>query len=536
MLPLLHAVFLAVQVQATGAGTPKTPLIENLGKLHRPISTTVPLAQRYFDQGLLLTYGFNHEEAINSFREAARLDSTCAICYWGVAVALGPNINIPMDPAVASQALDAVGEAQARLSYASPAERAYIEAIAVRYSSDTTRSRAALDSAYAAAARDVWRRFPADDDAGALYVDAMLNLAPWNYWQPDGTPRPGTKEIVATLEQILRRDPTHIGACHFYIHAVEASFEPQRALRCAERLPWLAPGAGHLVHMPAHIYMRVGRYADAVTANTHAAHIDATFIERRHPTGLYPVYYFHNLHFLWAATQMEGRSAESLRAARDLVKSVPPEMLKQAPVFEYLVPTPLFALVQFGKWDDVMREPRTPADQPYSRAIWHYARGRAFAARNELDKAAAALDSVTTIRNAIKDRPLGFQTAGTLLGVASHTLAGTIAAQRSDTATAVRELEEAVRLQDALVYDEPPAWYYPVRQSLGAVLLAAGRAPEAETVYREDLRRTPENGWSLFGLAQALRAQGKADEAAGIDERFRLAWARADVVLKGSQY
>jgi len=533
MLPLLHAVLLAVQAQAVA---PHTPLIENLGKLHHPISTSVPLAQRYFDQGLLLTYGFNHEEAINSFREAARLDSTCAICYWGVAFALGPNINIPMDPSVTARALEAVRAARARSSHASPLERAYIEAVAVRYSSDTARSRAALDSAYAAAAGDLWRRFPTDDDAGALYADALMNLAPWNYWQADGTARPGTQTIVATLEQVLRRNPNHIGACHFYIHAVEASFEPQRALPCAERLPGLAPGAGHLVHMPAHIYMRVGRYADAVTANEHAAHTDETFIERRHPTGPYSFYYAHNLHFLWAATQMEGRSAESLRAARALAKSVPPELIRQVPPFEYLVSTPLLALVQFGKWDDVLREPEPPEGLRYSRAIRHYARGRAFAARKQVDQAAAELDSVTTIRVAIKDATLGFQTAGSLLGVAAHALRGEIAAQRSDTGVAVRELEEAVRLQDALIYDEPPAWYYPVRQSLGAVLLTAGRASDAEAVYREDLKRNPENGWSLFGLAQALRAQGKTTDATGVDERFRRAWARADVVLTASEF
>lgn len=536
MLPLLRMVFLAVQVQAAGAGTPRTPLIENLGKLHHPISTTVPLAQRYFDQGLLLTYGFNHEEAINSFQEATRLDPTCAICYWGVAFALGPNINIPMNPSVTAQALDAVREARARLSRASPIERAYIEAVAIRYSADTTRPRAALDTAYAAAARDLWHRFPNDDDAGALYADALMNLAPWNYWQPDGTPRPGTQEIVATLERILRRDPNHIGACHFYIHAVEASLEPQRAIPCAERLPGLAPGAGHLVHMPAHIYMRVGRYADAVAANVHAAHMDEIFIERRHPAGPYPFYYVHNLHFLWAATQMDGRSVESLRAARDLAKSAPPEMMRHAPLFEYLVPTPLFALVQFGKWDDVLLEPPPPEDLRYSRAIWHYARGRVFAARKQLGQAGDELDSVTTIRVAIKDAPLGFQTAGSVLGVAAHALRGEIAAQRGDPDMAVREMEEAVRLQDALVYDEPPPWYYPVRQSLGAVLLAAGRASEAEAIYREDLKRNPENGWSLFGLAQALRVQGKTAEATSVDGRFRRAWARADVVLTASQF
>jgi tetratricopeptide (TPR) repeat protein len=532
---MLLTVLMAVQVQAAAAATPHTPLIENLGKLHHPISTTVPLAQRYFDQGLLLTYGFNHEEAINSFQEAAQLDSTCAICYWGVAFALGPNINVPMDPATIPQALDAVREARARLSHASPLERSYIEAVAARYS-DTTQTRAALDSAYAVAARDLWHRFPNDDDAGTLYADALMNLAPWNYWQPDGAPRPGTQEIIATLESIVRRNPNHIGACHLYIHVVEASLQPERALACAERLPGLAPGAGHLVHMPAHIYMRVGRYNDAVIANEHAAHTDEMFIERRHPSGLYAVYYAHNLHFLWAATQMEGRSMESLRAARDLAKSIPLEIVRQVPPLEYFVPTPLYALVRFGKWDDVLREPEPPEDMRFSRAIWHYARGCAFAARKQLDEAGDELDRVTTIRVAIKDAPLGFQTAGSVLGVAAHTLRGEIAARRGDPDMAVRELEEAVRQQDALVYDEPPPWYYPARQSLGAVLLAAGRPSEAETVYREDLKRNPANGWSLFGLAQALRAQGKTAEAAGVDERFHRAWARADVVLTASQF
>jgi tetratricopeptide (TPR) repeat protein len=536
MLPVLRAVFLVVQAQTAGAPTPRTPLIENLGKLHHAISTKVPQAQQYFDQGLLLTYGFNHEEAINSFREAARLDSTCAICYWGIAFAFGPNINIPMDPSVNTQALDAVREARARLSYASPLERAYIEAIATRYSADTTTPRASLDTAYANAARDLWSRLPTDDDAGALYADALMNLAPWNYWQSDGAARPGTQTIVATLEQILKRNPNHIGACHFYIHAVEASFQPQRALPCAERLPGLAPGAGHLVHMPAHIYMRVGRYADAVTANEHAAHSDETFIERRHPTGFYPVYYFHNLHFLWAASQMEGRSAEALRAARDLAKSVPPELIATVPSLEYLVPTPLFALVQFGKWDDVLAEPQPSESLRYTRAIWHYARGRALSAQGKPDQADDELDSLTTIRVAIKDLSLGFQNAGSLLGVAAHALRGEIAAQRGDTAMAVRELEEAVRLQDALVYDEPPPWYYPVRQTLGATLLAAGRGAEAEAVYREDLKRNPENGWSLFGLARTLAGQGKAADAAAVDKRFRRAWARADVVLKPSGF
>jgi tetratricopeptide (TPR) repeat protein len=514
----------------------QVPLQENLGRLHHSISTTVPLAQRYFDQGLLLAYGFNHDEAIGSFREAARLDPKCAMCYWGVAFALGPNINSPMDPAANAPALDAVREARARAQYATPQERGYIEAIAARYSADTTRPRAARDSAYASAMRDVSRRFPDDFDAGTLLADAMMNLSPWNYWQPDGTGRPGTNEIVSTLEKILQRDSTHIGACHFYIHAVEASFQPERALPCAERLPGLAPGAGHLVHMPAHIYMRVGRYRDAVIANEHAAHTDEVFIERRHPTGAYNFYYAHNLHFLWAAAQMEGRSAEALTAARSLGKAVPLDAYRQGPVFEFVLPTTYFALVRFGKWDAVLAEPALPADLTYSRAIWHYARGRAFAAKRQLDQARAELDSLTTIRNAIKDRPLGFQTAGTLLGVAQHTLMGVIAAQRGDTNGAVSHLQQAIQVEDGLTYDEPPPWYYPVRHTLGALLLAARRAPDAEAVYRDDLKRNPENGWSLFGLARALNDQGKKQEADRVSQRFRTAWERADVTLATTQF
>lgn len=509
----------------------QVPLQENLGRLHHPISTTVPLAQRYFDQGLLLTYGFNHEEAINSFKEAARLDPKCAICYWGVAVALGPNINSPMNPAANAPALAAVRDARARAQSASPQERGYIEAVALRYSADTTKTRASLDSAYATAMRELSRRYPDDPDAGTLYADAMMNLSPWNYWQPDGSARPGTSQIISTLEGIMRRDSTHIGACHFYIHAVEASFQPERALPCAERLPGLAPGAGHLVHMPAHIYMRVGRYRDAVIANEHAAHTDEVFLERRHPAGAYNFYYFHNLHFLWSASQMEGRSAEALSAARNLVKSLPLDEMRKAPMFEYVIPTTFFALTRFGKWDEILQEPSLPPDFHFTRAIWHYARGRAFAAKHQADKAAAELDSVTAIRNAIKDVPLGFQTAGNLLGVAMYTLMGDVAAERGDTNAAVGHLKQAIQIEDGLIYDEPPPWYYPVRHSLGALLLAARRAPEAEAVYRDDLKRNPENGWSLFGLSQALLAQGKKDEAASVIKRFKAAWARADVVL-----
>jgi len=514
------------------------PLYDDLGTLHRPITTAVPLAQRYFDQGLRLVYGFNHEEAINSFQEAARLDPDCAMCYWGIALALGPNINLAMDTAQVRPAWDAMQAARTRAPHADERDRAFVAALTARYAESPKASRVGLDSAYAGAMRDLTRRFPDDPDATVLYADAIMNLAPWNYWTPELAPRPGTTEIVATLERVQRAYPGHPGACHFYIHAVEASGEPQRAVPCAERLPGLMPGAGHIVHMPAHVYMRVGRYADAVRANEHAAHTDAAFFERRpaNAEGFYSFYYAHNLHFLWAAAQMEGRSAEALRAAAQLEKTVPLQMVRQMPFVEFVVPARLFGLTRFGRWEEILREPAPPADLKYTRAIWHYARGRALAARGRLDEAAAQRDSVVALRQAVADQPLGLNTGGNLLGVAAYGLAGEIAARRGDVDRAVRELSEAITLQDALVYDEPPPWYYPVRQSLGAVLLAAGRATEADRVYREDLRRNPENGWSLYGLAQALQARHKTGEAAAVEARFRRSWVRADVTLRPSSF
>lgn len=542
--PLTSAVrraALALWLAACGRQPPQpasaVPLYDDLGALHRPITTAAPLAQRYFDQGLRLVYGFNHEEAINSFKEAARLDPDCAMCYWGIALALGPNINLPMDTAQVTPAWQAMQAALARAPKASEPDRAFVAALAARYAERAAPSRAALDSAYARAMGDLARRYPDDPDAGVLFADAVMNLAPWNYWTPELAPRPGTPEIVATLERVLRDHPDHPGACHFYIHAVEASSEPQRAVPCAERLGGLMPGAGHIVHMPAHVYMRVGRYADAARANEHAAHTDEAFFERRpaNAKGFYSFYYAHNLHFLWAAAQMEGRSAEALRAAAELERAVPLETVRQVPFVEFVVPTRFFALVRFGRWDEILRQPAPPADLKYTRAVWHYARGRALAATGRLDEAAHERDSVATLREAVKDQPLGFNTGGNLLDVAIHTLTGDIAARRGQIDRAAREFREAVRIQDGLVYDEPPPWYYPVRQSLGATLLKAGRAAQAEAVYREDLRRNPENGWALFGLARALEAQGKA-EAGAVDVRFRRAWSRADVTLQASSF
>jgi tetratricopeptide (TPR) repeat protein len=519
---------------ATAAGAARTPLFDGLGSLHHAVSTTSPLAQRYFDQGLRLTYAFNHAEAVTAFTEAARLDPTCAMCSWGIALALGPNINIPMDTAQERQAYAAVREAQARSAHATARERRYIAALAKRYSAVPGERRAALDSAYATAMRELARAYPDDVDAATLYAESMLDLRPWNQWARDGKPQPGTEEVVTTLERVIARDPNHPGACHYYIHTVEASPTPQRALPCAERLPRLMPGAGHLVHMPAHVYMRVGRYADAARANEHAAHADERYIEGPHTESVYQVgYYPHNLHFLWAASMMEGRSAVAMQAARDVTKNMPPELLRQIPPFEVIAPSPVYTMLRFRRWDEVLREPAPPADLRFSSGIWHYARGVALAATGRAADAERERDTLAAIAAAVPAAQIlgTVNSAAAVLRLATHSLNGEIAAARGDTGLAIRELESAVEMEDGLAYDEPPDWYAPVRHRLGGLLLAAGRPADAERVYREDLRRNPENGWALHGLAASLRAQQKA-EAAAVERRWRQAWARADVKIE----
>ncbi len=515
------------------------PLFDNLGSHHHPVTTTSPQAQRYFDQGLRLVYAFNHDEATRAFKEAARLDPNCAMAYWGIALTLGPNYNLPVDAERDRAAYEAIQKALALAPQAGESERTYIEALAKRHVNTPDADRKALDKAYADAMREVARRYPDDLDAATLFAEALMNLRPWDLWTLDGQPQPGTLEITSTLEAILQRNPEHPGAIHYYIHAVEASSQPERAAPFADRLGMLTPGAGHLVHMPSHIYMRVGRYRDAVDSNARAAAVDATYIEKYDIQGIYRMmYYPHNIHFMWAAANMEGRSAEALQAARDLIAKVPAEMVLQMPPIEFMAPTLLFTLVRFGKWEEILKEPAPPAGLQYTTGIWHYARGMALAATGRLDEAASEQTRVAAIAaNTPAERVLGENTpARTLLQIASNVLTGEIAARRGQTDEAIRLLEEAVRLQDGLPYMEPPPWFYPVRQSLGAVLLAAGRATEAEAVYREDLRRNPENGWSLYGLAQSLRAQKADKDAIAVEQQFHKAWARADVKLATSRF
>jgi tetratricopeptide (TPR) repeat protein len=461
------------------------------------------------------------------------------MCRWGRALALGPNINAPMDADAERAALAALREAQALAAGAKPVERALIEALATRYGEPAGADRTRRDSAYARAMAAVVRRFPRDDDAATLYAESMLDLRPWDQWGRDGAPKPGTREAVAALERVLARNPNHPGACHYYIHAVEASRTPGRALPCAERLPRLMPGAGHLVHMPAHTYMRVGRYADAVRANQHAVHADERYIADRKPQGYYPmVYYPHNYHFLWAAASMAGMRDEGIGAARGAAQRLTPEIAKAAPPLEYWIAMPVYALSRFGRWEEILREPAPDADLRFATASWHFARGLAFNATGKRAEAQQALDSVRAIAAAIpEDRIVGTNnSARVVLGIAEGVLSGEIAARAGDTDAAVRALEEAARLEDGLNYDEPSPWPYPARHILGAVLLDAGRAKSAEEVYRTDLERNPENGWSLFGLTRALRMQNRSDEASAAEARFHKAWSSADVELEATRY
>ncbi len=510
----------------------QVPLYTNLGAHHKRISTRVPAAQQYFDQGLRLLYGFNHAEAIRSFTRAAELDSTCAMCYWGIALAYGPHVNAPMDSASGVAAYAAAQKALALKSHATTPERAYIEALAQRYEADPPADRVRLDRLYSLAMGQVAKTYPKDLDAATLYAESLMDLRPWNYWRPDGTPYPGTKEIVHQLERVISRNPNHPGACHYYIHAVEA-VNPKAAVPCAERLARLMPGEGHMVHMPAHIFIRVGRWNDAVQANQHAIHTDEVFIEGQHPMGVYPLaYYPHNIHFLAFASTMAGRSAQAIEASNTLTSKVNLDAARQVGLLQEMLPYHALTLTTFGQWDDVLAAPLPPADIRFSYALASYARGVAHAAKGQWAEAHAALDRVTAINAATPEAADG----KTALSIAVHALSGEIATRRGDLDAGITHFREAATIEDAGLYFEPPKWYYPIRHSLGAALVKAGQHDEAETVYREDLRRFPENGWSLFGLAQALQAQGKNTAAAAVDARFRRAWASTDVTLTASRF
>ena len=514
-------------------------LYDSLGSYSYRITTASADAQRWFDQGLRLVYAFNHHEAQKAFREAARLDPKCAMCFWGIAMTEGSNYNAPTNSERETRALAAVRQAAALAAGTRPEERALIDAVARRHSADPTAARATLDGVYADAMREVAQRFPDDLEVATFFADAMMNLRPWNLWTADGAPQPGTEELVQTLERVLARNPNHPGALHLYIHAVEASTRPGRAEAAADRLAKLMPGAGHIVHMPSHIYWRVGRYADAVAVNTAAVQADLAYFRTAQPSPIYRgLYHPHNIDFIWQSASMQGRSAETVRAAREFASNASPEMIKQMPDMETAPVAPIVALVRFGRWDEVLGHPAPPREWSYTRGVWHYARGVAFSAKGQAADARRELGELEGILQSVPaERTVAFFfRAKNLLQLAANVLAGEIAAKGSDVATADRLLRAAVAEQDTHWFTEPPPWYFPVRQTLGAVLLQAGRAADAEAVYREDLKRNPGNGWSLFGLAQSLRAQGKTTEAARVEASFRTVWAQADVTLTASRF
>jgi tetratricopeptide (TPR) repeat protein len=538
---LVFSALLCVAVLCSGAIagdlSDVVPRYANLGSLHHPITTTSEPAQQYFDQGLRWLYAFNHEEAIRSFEEAARRDSTAAMAYWGIALALGPNINATMAKADERRAWAALQQARAQAGHVSLAEQRYIEALSARYSARGG-SRAALDKAYAGAMRRLWQQSPDDPDAGTLFAEALMDLRPWDLWTADGRPHPGTEELVSTLETVLARAPDHPGACHYYIHAVEASTKPERALACAERLPGLMPGAGHLVHMPSHIYIRLGKYHEAAERNVHAVQVDQTYLLGREPAGDYADgYYAHNLHFLWASLAMEGRQAEALKVAKDLARTITESEARKDTWKQFYLPAPLFSLIRFGRWDDVLREPVPAKGLRYHEGMWRLGRGLANAAIGRIPGAEgehAVLAGL--VKQFRRDRNPEDKTERTLLKIAERVLAGEIAARKKQYEDAITMLHDGVQLEDTLPYMEPPYWPIPVRHYLGAILLMAGRPGEAEQVYRADLKRNPANGWSLFGLMQSLRAQQKAGEADTVEQQFKSVWTSADVILTASRF
>ena len=513
------------------------PELSGLGTLHVPVSTAVPQAQRFFDQGMRLLYAFNHAEAIRAFREAARLDPRLAMAYWGQALALGPNLNAPMSLESGRAAYVAIRAALAGASRATARERAVIDALAARYAPEGGGDRPALDRAYAVAMQKAAARFPDDPDIQTLYADAQMNTMPWDYWKKDGQPKPETTQVLDALERTIARHGDHAGALHYHIHLLEASDDPDRAERSADRLGPLMPAAGHMVHMPAHIYIRVGRYADAAAANERAILADEDYLAQCQAQGLYPVsYYPHNLHFLWAAATFEGRRAAAVDAARRVATKVPHHHAGALAWTADFPVTPMLAYARFGMWQDALTEPKPPANQPYAIGIWHYARGLAFVARGQLDRAGAELAALkaTTKHEAfattLKDLPLL-----TNLQIASRILEGERTMREGNPDAAIAVLREAVTIEDGIPYSEPPVWHHPPRQILGAFLLEAGRPKDAEVVYREDLKRFRENGWSLFGLKQSLLAQHRAEEAADVQRRFERAWARTDIRLTSSR-
>jgi tetratricopeptide (TPR) repeat protein len=493
------------------------PIYDGLGTYSRKITTKDAKAQRYFDQGLALLHGFNHAGAIRSFQEASRIDPSCAMAHWGVALAAGPHINYPLvPPPMAELAWKEITLAKQHASNASEVEQSLIEALSKRYAYPQPEDRAPLDQAYAEAMRAVWNRFPDDVDVGALFAEAIMDLRPWNQWTIEGQPNDGTEEIIATLNAVLKLNPRHPFANHLYIHAVEASPHPECADAAADRLRELQLGLAHNVHMPSHIDIRRGRWHEAIAQNAKAAEAD-----KRHrkatgnrPLGLFPLYAAHNQHMLAYAALMTGQSKLAMRYVREMMKDLPAEFVKEnAALVESFGAVPMEVMVRFGKWDDILAEPENYPDyMPFAHAFHHGARAVAFAAKSNTESARKEQAIFRELVQRVpKETAVSNNTAESIIALANHMIEGELLIAEGKLDPGLDELRAALTLEDALKYDEPPAWMIPLRHTIGANLMNAGRFAEAEQVYRDDLKRLPENGWSLFGLSQALAAQQKDD-------------------------
>ena len=530
---LLAAVLLMPAAAAQSDAERLAPLLDGMGTHSRPVDTDTPLAQRYMDQGLVLSFAFNHAEAIRAFREAQRLDPACAMCAWGEALALGPHVNAPMDAESVVPAWTALERARAHARDLAPADQALLDALGARYAPHPPADRSALDRAYADAMRQAAVRFPADADVQALFAEALMDTMPWDYWHADGSPKPETEEVLAALTRALEANPDHPLALHLWIHAVEKQ-RPELGVEAATRLGPLVPNAGHLVHMPGHIWMRVGRYHAAVVANQRAVLADDAYLAQCHAQGLYPLGYVpHNHHFLWVAAMLGGETATALASADHMGHHAAMMGTPGLEFLQHFAMSPLYARAALGRWDAVLAVPAPPDSLVYPTGVWHFARGLAYARTGRVAEAQRALDA---LRPLVADTTLGEQFGGlntlaAILQIAEPYLAGEVAAARGETDAAVQHLTDAVRREDALTYDEPPPWALPSRWALGRVLLEAGRLADAEAVYRADLGVYPENGRSLAGLQRALRAQGRHAEADALQPRLDAAWQHADTDL-----
>jgi len=502
-------------------------LAGDLGTLHYPISTSVALTQQFFDQGLRLAYAFNHGEALRAFRKARSLDPSCAMCYWGEALVLGPNINAPMNRASIAPAFEAISGARVHATKASARERALIEALAARYSADANADRAALDRAYADAMQLVAAKYPGDDEIALQYAESLMNLQPWDYWEGGTKPKGRTEEIIGLLERVLARSPDHPGGIHYYIHLVEASSDPKRALPYAERLGRVMAGAGHLVHMPFHIFFRIGMFKEAVESNRQAVAVDEAYIARSRPVGIYPqAYYPHNVHSLLASAQMAGDGKTVIEAANKLAAIVSDAAARNIAWVQPIKAAPYFAHAQFSDAGTILALPDPGADFPYVKAMWHYARAVGLASAADLAAAQSEVDAIARLQESadFSDLAAGGVPAKDVLRLAQHVALGRIAQAKQELPAAIKHYAAAVAVEDTLAYSEPPHWYYPTRQSLGAALLLAGDLDEAEYVLRTSLARTPNNGWALFGLMKVYEHRGDTRGARSAKNLLSKAW------------